>query len=65
MALRTTNLQVTFYVMMHSEWHTCTLTHARFIVVIYVTYIYRLYANKTEDLINERKFASWNLCNSN
>ena len=27
--------------------------------------MYRLYANKTEDLINERKFPSWNLCNSN
>ena len=26
---------------------------------------YRLYANKTVDLINERKFPSWNLCNSN
>ena len=27
--------------------------------------LYRLYANKTVDLINERKFPSWNLCNSN
>ena len=31
----------------------------------YPNSFYRIYANKTEDLINGRKFASWNLCNSN
>ena len=57
--------------------HTCSTAYIAYTMPLFATYDcdiicrykshedYRLYANKTEDLINERKFPSWNLCNSN